>query len=438
MAQTKLKGRQVEVFTSTTDGVVPAPGSSSGKILSDNGTWVAISQNVGTLSYSDTGILASYQSSTNGYNQVVIQNTNNGSSASSNLVVANDQTTASTHYGELGKNSSGFTGTGAFNQPNNVYLASTSSDLAIGTTTANAIHFVVNSASADAMTINTDSSVSRPVISDPVAPATGNAKEYFKNNATDVFAYKNSQGEDFILQDAIYIGKKRGYYWVPGTANAVTFGQAGTLNSTGTLTIATVATTSDFTKRSGGEYLVTTAATSAVAGFREAINTFWIGNTANDGGFRFTCNFGPATGVATTTHRLFVGMTNSTAAPTDVEPSSLTNIIGVGYDSADTNMQMMRNDGTGTATKIDLGSNFPVPTIDRNNYYRLDMYIAPNSTVCYYKVTNYLTGNVASGNFNTDMPSVNTLLSGRGWISVGGTSSVIGLKVSNLEIDSIK
>lgn len=44
MAQTKLKGRQVEVFTTTTDGVVPAPTTSTGKVLSDNGTWITVSE----------------------------------------------------------------------------------------------------------------------------------------------------------------------------------------------------------------------------------------------------------------------------------------------------------------------------------------------------------------------------------------------------------
>lgn len=175
-----------------------------------------------------------------------------------------------------------------------------------------------------------------------------------------------------------------------------------------------------------------------MAGFRESTKSFWLGNTAGDGGFSFSCTFGAATGAATTTHRLFVGMSTSTAAPTDVNPSSLTNIIGLGYDSADSNLQIMRNDGTGTATKIDLGSNFAIPVTDRTNMYRLDLYAAPNSIVIYYKVTNLVTGNIATGDFSTDIPATNTLMSARGWMSVGGTSSVIGLKVSNIEVDSIK
>jgi len=56
-------------------------------------------------------------------------------------------------------NSSGFSGTGALNGANNVYLTSTSADLAIGTTTSNAIHFVINGSATDAVTINTSGAV---------------------------------------------------------------------------------------------------------------------------------------------------------------------------------------------------------------------------------------------------------------------------------------
>ena len=108
----------------------------------------------GTLGYSDTNIYASFTSSVNSYNQLVVQNTSNGSSASANLLVSNNLGTSTTYFGELGMNSSGFTGTGAFNAANTVYLDATTADLAIGTTTANSVHFVVNSSATDSITIN--------------------------------------------------------------------------------------------------------------------------------------------------------------------------------------------------------------------------------------------------------------------------------------------
>jgi hypothetical protein len=91
-----------------------------------------------------------------------IQNTNSGNTASSDVVVGNNNTTASTYYGDFGMNSSGWTGTGAFTAPNNVYLTATSGDLAIGTTTSNQIRFAVNGGTTDALTISTAGNVTTP------------------------------------------------------------------------------------------------------------------------------------------------------------------------------------------------------------------------------------------------------------------------------------
>jgi hypothetical protein len=109
----------------------------------------------GTLNYSDVNILASFASSANTYNQMLLQNGSNGIYASTNFVVSNDLATNSTYYGEFGMNSSGFVGgnTSAFDVPNAVYLASQSSSLAIGTYGLFPIRFVVNNGANDAMTI---------------------------------------------------------------------------------------------------------------------------------------------------------------------------------------------------------------------------------------------------------------------------------------------
>ena len=106
------------------------------------------------LGYTDTGILASLTGSSNSYQQIIVKNGQSGTTASSDVVVNNNLSTATTYYGGFGMNSSAFTGTGSFNLPNATYLTSTTGDLAIGTTTANAIHFVVNNGATDALTIS--------------------------------------------------------------------------------------------------------------------------------------------------------------------------------------------------------------------------------------------------------------------------------------------
>jgi len=107
---------------------------------------------VGTIGYTDTGVLAGFASSVAGYNQIILQNTNSGATASTNFNVSNDQGSATTNYGEFGINSSGFSGSG-FSTAGWTYLASASTDLAIGTYGSNPIHFIVNSGTTDAMTI---------------------------------------------------------------------------------------------------------------------------------------------------------------------------------------------------------------------------------------------------------------------------------------------
>lgn len=98
-----------------------------------------------TLTYVDTGIIASYVSSTAGYNQIVLQNSSAAVNASANFIAANNTTTATTNFAEFGINSSTFSGSGPFSVAGAGYLTSTSVDLSVGTVGANALRFGTNS-----------------------------------------------------------------------------------------------------------------------------------------------------------------------------------------------------------------------------------------------------------------------------------------------------
>lgn len=108
---------------------------------------------LGIPGFSDTGLASQITGSTNGYFQSIIQNTSNGSAASGDLIVNNDQGTATTHYIDVGMNSSGFTGSGSLNIAGAGYLYTQTGDLVLGTGTANVIHFITNGATTDAMSI---------------------------------------------------------------------------------------------------------------------------------------------------------------------------------------------------------------------------------------------------------------------------------------------
>jgi hypothetical protein len=183
------------------------------------------------------------------------------------------------------------------------------------------------------------------------------------------------------------------------------------------------------------EYLVTAAAATAIAGVRGAAVTTWRGNAAKRGGFFFRMRWGPATGATTLTTRAFVGL-GPLGAPTDVEPSSRLNIIGMGWDAADANIQMMHNDGTGAATKIDLGASFPVSVADRTDIYEIVMFCPPNGSSVFWQVTDLNTDATATGEITTDLPAATQFLALLGAISVGGTSSVIGFALFQFYLES--
>ena len=271
------------------------------------------------------------------------------------------------------------------------------------------------------------------------APASGGAKLVGRTDTGRTVAAMLSQ--DGVIRDWSSItARSHAAVWKTnfGSSNVNNLG-GGVLSATGTPTASVTATTSLLTYTPRVEYLVTVAATTAVAGWRYSSLAVGIGGTAASlGGFAYVCRWSPSTGVATTTNRAFVGMTNSVSAPTDVEPSTLTLCVGMGWDAADTNIQMMHNDGSGTCTKIDLGASFPVPTTDRTSYYELSMY-SPKGTSqsVNYLVTNLNSGATASGTISTNIPATTDLLAPRGWMSVGGTSSVIGLALISLSIDPL-
>lgn len=120
-----------------------------------------------SIGYADTDILATFASTVDSYNQIIVQNKSNGASASSNINISNNVATDTTGFAELGINSSGFVGTGSFSIPEAAYLASAGTDLTIGTYNANDIHFVTNSNTTDAMTIFDDGGISLGELANP-------------------------------------------------------------------------------------------------------------------------------------------------------------------------------------------------------------------------------------------------------------------------------
>lgn len=227
-----------------------------------------------------------------------------------------------------------------------------------------------------------------------------------------------------------------GWRGAPGIASPHNMGIIPTVTGTATA-VASGGTAGNPYSRSGkNEALVTAASTTAVAGWRSTTATpaqLSSGSTAVCAGFLAVQRWGPATGVTTATRRAFCGWAAVLTAPTDAQPSNQVSCIGMGYDAADTNMQIMHNDSAGTCTKVDLG--FARPSANRTSYYELVLY-APGRTasLVYWMVTDLSNGNVYTGTITTDLPAASTVLAPRVWASVGGTSSVIGVATGPLDL----
>lgn len=206
--------------------------------------------------------------------------------------------------------------------------------------------------------------------------------------------------------------------------------------ATGTATSATLATTSRHTRARRIDYLVTSASTTAVAGLRFALAHLMRGGATSRGGFLVEMTGAPATGQSTSTSRFFMGLTAIITAPSDAEPSAQVSCIGVGWDAADTNIQIMHNDASGTCTKVDTG--WAVPTTDRAKWFRLKLYCSPGEDRIHWDLEDLAAGNRFQGDTagGTDIPAADTYLSERIWASVGGTSSVIGVAFGGLYFET--
>ena len=210
----------------------------------------------------------------------------------------------------------------------------------------------------------------------------------------------------------------------------------GTLQ--GTATAVAVSNTSIQTKKTRLKIGVSTPAANGICGYRStsAFNIMEMG-------WRMCVAFGVSDTGFNTGARQFYGMTSSTASlgiSSTVTVASLTNIVGVGSDATDTNLQIFHNDGTGTASKIDLGSNFLANRTSgaaATDFFVLDMYNPFNSNTVYYKVTSLENNFTVEGSVSTDLPSNTTPITIQAVRTSGSSSNACSFDISQLTLNCV-
>jgi hypothetical protein len=298
------------------------------------------------------------------------------------------------------------------------------------------------------LTVSADAQIAVKIrlnaISDPAIPAAGTGYLYAKSVAGRVLPkWIGPAGIDEILQP--HLGQDKVCQWSPpGNATTVSnlMGGAVAFTAVGTATARNVATTNMATRTKRLGYVSATG-TGSLTSIRTATAQYTLGvpGTPNMGGFFLVIRFVPSDAATTAAERFFAGVWSTTTAPTNVEPSTLTNCIGLAQISSSNNLQIVYG-GSAAQTAIDLGANFPANTLSAD-LYELILFAPPNSNnTVYYKVSRLNTAFVAEGTLTaatpgTQLPLNTTLLSAPViWKSNNTSSTAVGFDLVSAYIET--
>lgn len=221
--------------------------------------------------------------------------------------------------------------------------------------------------------------------------------------------------------------------YVPYTNGATTIGTNLIYSGNGALTSVFVTSNNVLNKPTYG-YQQTTKSTTAIvkiaSGFATALPmrlpTYYQSSA-----------FIPSALATIASHRFALGIIG-TAPTTDVNPSTFSNCIMLAYDTADTTVKIMHNDGSGTCTKIDTG--WVKPTNASQYHYFLKLKTDPATGTVSYKARRWNSTNfnedVFSGVINTNLPANNVSVVFFSFASAGGTASTAQIQMGRTVLKS--
>jgi hypothetical protein len=269
--------------------------------------------------------------------------------------------------------------------------------------------------------LNIGGKIKLATISAPSPAPAGSGYLYAASYAGKVVPkWKGPSGLDYALQTHIGLDKISVWSQIGNSATAPNlFGGARTLTVVGTATARSVTTTNMATRAKRLGY-VSSNISGSLASIRTAVSLYTLGvpgggSVPDLGGFLMIIRFVPSNAASVSGERFFAGVWSSTAAPTNVEPSTLTNVIGIAQLSTSTNLQIVYG-GSAAQTPINLGANFPGAGLS-TDIYDFWIWSPPNSNnTVYYYVERLNTGDKASGTLTaatpgTQLPLNTTLLS---------------------------
>ena len=304
----------------------------------------------------------------------------------------------------------------------------------IGNTTPNTGSFTTLSASSTVSLTGTSNQISSVAVSsDPAAPSAGNLETFARTQiGFTTLAFENNTNAVAPFQTMMPFRKIS--MWNAGGSQSATapaiFG-FGALTVLGTNTSTVPASTNMITRTRRLNY-ISSAVAGNFAGHYEAASNIYLGSATTPAysGFYFSVRFFIADTVASP--RTFVGLSSTVTAPTNVQPSTIINCIGVGQGASDTNLFIYYG-GSAAQTPIDLGVNFPTGT-SNTDLYELNLFSPPtsNNTV-YYAVKRLNTAHTATGTLTgttgTVLPLNTQVISYRAWRTNNATATAVNVAI---------
>lgn len=225
----------------------------------------------------------------------------------------------------------------------------------------------------------------------------------------------------------------------PASGTTAPTAWGGTLTTAATMSVQQTIASANPWQATWRKRFATSTTAGNLSGMRTAYVQWFRGNAAGFGGFFFRAQFGQ--NINLNGAQAFVGLCASTGAlaTTAGAVGALVNMIGVGYDTTDAssgNWQLFRNDGSGTATKVDLGAT----NAARNTTHGYDLIIfcPPGAaTEIWVRIVNLHSGaTVLDTSYTTDLPAVNTGMAFKAEVNNGAVAAAANLEVAKVYIES--
>jgi hypothetical protein len=263
-------------------------------------------------------------------------------------------------------------------------------------------------------------------IAPPAAPTTGIVLYTSDKGGRRRPAFIGPSGLSSGLQALLGSNKVR---WWTAQGNATTVTAINMIAiANGTATARTVASTNMFTSISRLGY-VGTAAINSPAGVRHNAVQFMVGSAGTaPGGIDYIVRFGLS--AVTNVTRGFIGICGTGSSLGNTDPTAYTNIVGVGFDTADLTFQFLHNDASGTATKTNCGAAFPCNTANAD-FYEVRVFIPP-----LISIERLNTGDYAELTTTTDIPAPGALLAEQLYINSVTDAAAVAIDVSSRYIET--